>query len=327
MPVHIDSPEFRRARQALHRLQPAPFEIIIVLDGGSSILKDKITAEGFRCIKLPHSHGAATARNAGARSAQGEWLLFVDADVELAAGALAILHQGIDKHPEVQAFFGSYDDEPRAQGFFSQYKNLIHHFTHQQARENASTFWSGCGAVRKETFLTLGGFDEKFKAASIEDIELGYRLKRAGHQIRLLKKLQGTHLKKWTFANLLHTEIFARARPWSQLIWRSKSLSNDLNLDYPARIKTALVFIQCLMFPALWFEAGGHALTIISISGVLWFLMEWRLFNFFTCKRGRKFAFKALAWQWFYYIYSGLTFIIVGIHENCTARQLPKTTS
>jgi hypothetical protein len=81
------------------------------------------------------------------------------------------------------------------------------------------------------------------------------------------------------------------------------------------------------MFPALWFESGGHALTIISISGALWFLMEWRLFNFFTCKRGRNFAIKALAWQWFYYIYSGLTFIIVGIHENCTAQQLPKTTS
>ena len=323
MPAHRDDQEFRRARQALQQLQPAPFEIIIVLDGSRLKLQEEIEKEGFTCIRLPLSCGAATARNTGAQQAQGEWLFFVDADVELATNALSVLNKGIIKHPQSKAFFGSYDDQPGVQNFFSQYKNLTHHFTHQQAREEAFTFWSGCGAIKKQVFAELKGFDENFKASSIEDIELGYRIKKAGYSIRLLKNLQGTHLKKWTFANLLHTEIFARARPWSKIIWQSKSLVNDLNISWSARVKTALVFIQCLMLVSLWFGAGKNAGIIIGTAGISWFFMEWQLFNFFSRKKGRRFAVKALAWQWFYYLYSGLTFIAVGFYENFIANRRP----
>ena len=45
-------------------------------------------------------------------------------------------------------FFGSYDDTPTDRGFVSRYKNLLHHYVHQTARREASTFWTGLGAVR-----------------------------------------------------------------------------------------------------------------------------------------------------------------------------------
>ena len=65
--------------------------------------------------------------------------------------------------------------------FLSQYKNLVHHFYHHRGKREASTFWSGCGAVRKQAFLDAGGFDvERYTRPSIEDIELGYRLIKAG---------------------------------------------------------------------------------------------------------------------------------------------------
>ena len=80
MPAHRDDQDFRLARQALQQLQPAPFEIIIVLDGSRLKLQEEIEKEGFTCIRLPLSCGAATARNTGARQAQGEWLFFVDAE-------------------------------------------------------------------------------------------------------------------------------------------------------------------------------------------------------------------------------------------------------
>jgi hypothetical protein len=50
-------------------------------------------------------------------------------------------------HPEVDAVFGSYDDAPRAPNFIAQYKNLFHHYVHQHGKEEASTFWAGCGTV------------------------------------------------------------------------------------------------------------------------------------------------------------------------------------
>ena len=99
--------------------------------------------------------------------------------------------------PNLAALFGSYDDEPFESNFLSQYKNLFHHYVHQTAKVDASTFWSGCGAIRREVFLAIGGFEENYRRPTIEDIELGYRLKKTGHRIRLLKELQVKHLKRW----------------------------------------------------------------------------------------------------------------------------------
>ena len=80
----------------------------------------------------------------------------------------------------------------------SQYRNLLHHFVHQEGNPEASTFWAGCGAVRRAAFDAVAGYDEaRFRRPSIEDIELGYRLRRAGYRIRLDRDLQCTHLKRW----------------------------------------------------------------------------------------------------------------------------------
>ncbi len=52
--------------------------------------------------------------------------------------------------PGLAALFGSYDDSPAAPGLVSQYRNLLHHFVHQQGAflddtRPAHTFWTGCG--------------------------------------------------------------------------------------------------------------------------------------------------------------------------------------
>jgi GT2 family glycosyltransferase len=140
------------------------------------------------------------------------------------------------------ALFGSYDDAPAATNFLSQYKNLFHHYVHQIANEEASTFWGACGAIRREVFLKLGGFDESYHQPCIEDIELGYRLKRAGYRIRLLKTLQVKHLKHWGVKSLLKTDFFQRALPWTELILRDRRLVNDLNLKTSSRVSVASIY-------------------------------------------------------------------------------------
>ena len=124
-----------------------------------------------------------------------------------------------------------------AQGiFFLRYKNLFHHFTHQQANSQASTFWGACGAIRREIFLAAGGFDENYRKPCIEDIELGYRLTAAGHRIKLVKSLQVKHLKRWGWLSLLKADFFQRALPWTELILRDRRFISDLNLRISSRI-------------------------------------------------------------------------------------------
>lgn len=173
-------------------------EIIVVDDGSTDNTGEVAAAAGARVIPCKGPHGPAAARNVGAHEANGDLLWFVDADVVPKIDAARRVRQALANR-EYAAVFGSYDDTPPARNFLSQYKNLVHHHYHQQIRSSVSTFWAGCGAVWKETFLALGGFDVSYNRPSVEDIEFGYRLRAAGGLIRQAPELQGSHLKLWTF--------------------------------------------------------------------------------------------------------------------------------
>ena len=164
--------------------------------------------------------------------------------------------RAFEYEPDMAAVFGSYDATPAAPNFLSQYKNLMHHHIHQEGNHLASTFWSGCGAVLRSVFQEMNGFNARMYARPcIEDIELGVRLRKAGHKIVLDKDIQVTHLKRWSFGSILKADIFDRAIPWSQLICREGKLPNDLNVKRIHRGSAAIAWALLLAFGvACWYE-------------------------------------------------------------------------
>ena len=74
-------------------------------------------------------------------------------------------------------------------------------------------------AIRRDVFLDLGGFEPAFAGASIEDIALGYRMVLLGHRIRFVPDIQLVHLKGYTLAQMVRSDIFHRAIPWTGLIF------------------------------------------------------------------------------------------------------------
>ena len=216
-------------------------EVIVVDDGSTDGSKQMAETMGAKVLSSGGRLGPGGARNQAANSALGDILWFVDADVVVHSDAARRLAIGFDVE-QIVAVFGSYDSNPPARNFFSQYKNLVHHYYHNRAKDEAHTFWSGCGAVRRAAFLSCGGFDvERYQYPSIEDIELGHRMIKAGGRIRLLRDVQCTHLKVWRFWNLIHTEIFRRAIPWSRLIVTSgEGIPNDLNVGVAEQARAVL---------------------------------------------------------------------------------------
>jgi hypothetical protein len=168
---------------------------------------------------------------------------------------------------------GSYDSTPAVSHFVSQYRNLLHHHAHQSSPGKASTFWAGCGAIRKSVFLEFGGFDEMYAAPAIEDIELGYRLSHAGRKVILCPEIQVKHLKQWTLRNMLRTDFVYRALPWTELTLRSRELPDTLNLRISQRISVVLVFLvvlQAAILTVIWhvyFLVPLFAMFFIALSG------------------------------------------------------------
>lgn len=290
-----------------------PGSDIIVVDDASTDETPSLAARtGVRVFRLTKNSGPAAARNYGARQAQGDILFFVDADVVVAPGAIRHVGKVFEEHPDLAAVFGSYDDRPRAKGLVSQYRNLLHHFVHQNGNPEASTFWGGCGAIRRSAFEEIGGFDEnRFPRSSIEDIELGYRLRQASHRILLDKTLRGTHLKRWTLRSLIRTDIMCRAVPWSRLLLESKKPFDDLNFKRGQRLSSALVGLASLFLLLAPFRVELLALSATALLGVV--VLNQELYAFFFRQRGLLFAVACVPLHLLYYLYTGLSYLFVWI--------------
>jgi GT2 family glycosyltransferase len=229
--------------KALNGSACAPFEIIVVDDGSKDSTREIAATFGVKILSTERRMGPSFARNLAARAATGNVLFFLDSDVCVNADTLLQISRCFEADPQLDAIMGSYDNDPAAQDFISQYRNLMHSYVHQTGAELASTFWSGCGAIRRNIFLEHSGFNESYGRPAIEDIELGYRLIRGGCKIVLDRTIQVTHLKRWTFWSLVKTDILDRGIPWTELILRDRFMPNDLNLQLSQRVSVALVFI------------------------------------------------------------------------------------
>jgi glycosyltransferase involved in cell wall biosynthesis len=236
VPVHNDAAHLRLCLKALAASTCGDFEVLVVDDASTDDTPAVAAEFGARLVRLGQKSGPAAARNAGAAQARGEYVLFVDADVCVHPDTIARVAATFEAQQGVAAVFGSYDRHPGEPNLLSQYKNLFHHFVHQQAHREAATFWAGCGAVRRAIFLEAGGFDERYRRPCVEDIELGMRLVAAGHRVVLEKAIQVQHLKRWNLWSMVQTDVADRAIPWTELIFRDRSLPDDLNLKRSQRL-------------------------------------------------------------------------------------------
>lgn len=306
VPAHKAGPILRTCLSSLANTNPSPDEVILVADGAGEGIRELAGEFGVQLLSYPFPGGPARARNMGAFHARGDLLLFVDSDVMVPPDVIARVRLAFVQDPQPAAIFGSYDDEPAAGNFLSQYKNLFHHYVHQTSNEEASTFWGALGAIRRDVFMELGGFDERYRRPCIEDIELGGRIKKAGHTIRLSKTLQGKHLKIWKALPLLRSDFFDRALPWTDLILRNRGLINDLNLRSSNRLSVALVYALIgMLIAAFWHPA---ALGIAGVIFAAFLAFNLPLYRFFWSKRGFWFVIRAVPWHCIYYLCCGLAF-------------------
>ncbi|RME02616.1 MAG: glycosyltransferase [Deltaproteobacteria bacterium] len=256
---------------------------VIVVDDGSTDASAEV-AERFAVRLLRERHrGDAVARNRGAKEARGKILLFLDADVVIPPGTLDRIVSAF-QNPTLCALVGAYRPDTPARGTAARYKNFLHHHTHLNAPRNFPSFWTGLGAIRREVFERLGGFDPRF--APISDVHLGVRLTRAGGKIRLDPTVQVTHLKPLTWWGLLWMDYRDRAVPWTRIMLHERTWIRGLNTGLS---QVGSLLSVWLLPGALWMGWRNEApisplLPLLFLS--LFFLGNWR----FLCAFHRRYG-------------------------------------
>jgi len=307
MPTIDWGPTFQRCvRAAAASLSPSD-QLLVVFDGSSPDPPAWLLTTGATLLRTEYRQGPAAARNLGAAQACGPILWFVDADVEIHADAGDLIRAAFTTDPGLAAVFGSYDADPPAPGLVSRFRNLLHHHTHTSHPGPASTFWAGCGAVRRDRFLALGGFDaQTYPHPSIEDIDFGLRLHRTGEGILLDPAIQGTHHKHWTLGRMLHTDIQRRAIPWSRLLLTQDIPTTPLNLDPTAKVSSLLVLVTLLSAAASLFHPSLWPVPLASIGWIT--VLNRRFYGLCVQRGGARLGLAAIGLHGLYFLYSVLCF-------------------
>lgn len=233
---------YYNAPQKLERLldsiakskRPPPYEVIIVDDGSTSLPGTDFTRtasrkgrafgkiQDVRVVTLQRNFGPAIARNRGASAAKGEFIVFLDGDVEVFPDTLYEIAKVFHDDPDVVALTGVWVKEQRSKDFFPNFKALRDWSYWINERDKSGYYFlfsTRIASIKRAVFGRLGGFDETYPAPLVEDIELTYRIARryaiifAPH-VRVRHEFEGF----WPIAK----KYFLRAYYWTKLYTNRK---------------------------------------------------------------------------------------------------------
>jgi glycosyltransferase involved in cell wall biosynthesis len=315
--VHNGGIALRRCLAALANNRDQ-FGEFLVVDDGSTDESAKYAAEFGACVlRVGSRRGPANGRNIGASAATGDVVVFLDADVCVQDDTIPKIRQRFENDPDLGAVFGSYDSEPDALEFTSQFRNLLHCYIHQTSKHRASTFWAGCGAIRREIFLEYHGFDISYSVPCIEDIELGMRLVKKNVNIALDPTILVKHLKRFTFPGMVANDIRQRGIPWTLLILASQKMPNDLNLSLGSRTSVALTALLCLLSGLFAFSALMSAKALLFPEALLWTMVLGSIvavnlpfYSFLAARRNYRFAVGSIPLHLVYFFACGTAFVL-----------------
>lgn len=161
-----------RAIQSVFDQNSDDWELIIVDDGSTDdtlqVISPFVKELNFSYF-FQENAGVSQARNFGAEKAVGEWLIFLDSDDELEIDSLFQFSNRLESNSFTQVVQGSY--------LFVEGKSTII----RNVKLGEVGFVSGSFVIKKELFITIGGYDPKLKFG--ENTELKFRLDKSNIKI------------------------------------------------------------------------------------------------------------------------------------------------
>jgi glycosyltransferase involved in cell wall biosynthesis len=163
----------------------AAHELLVVDDGATDATPDVAERFGVRLVRHGERRSLNAARNTGVREARADVIAFVDDDVFVPPGWLDALVEGVERHPEAEAFGGPI--RPRFEGQAprgcGREDPPITTLDLGPDDVEATMVWGANFAVRRSAIERIGRFDESLDRAHGDEEDWLLRLRAAGGQI------------------------------------------------------------------------------------------------------------------------------------------------
>ena len=247
---------------------PADRRELIVVDDGSRDGTAAVARDAGARVVSETGRGPAAARNAGARAASGDLLLFTDADCVPDPDWIARLVAPF-RDPDVVATKGAYrTEQPQLVARFAQaeYEDKYRRMRHFPTIDFVDTY---SAAYRRDAFLLAGGFDERYRQAANEDLDLSFRLAEQGSRMIFVPDALVRH----TFPTRLRD--YARRKYkvgyWKPLLHRDhpEKAKSDSHTPGTLRLQIVLAALAgALAVPGLVWRPAGWGLAAALIGHV-----------------------------------------------------------
>jgi GT2 family glycosyltransferase len=180
MPAYNAEATIGTALRSLLAQESAFSREIIVVDDGSTDRTAEI-AESFEAVRVirQSNAGPAVARNAGVEAAGSEIVLFIDSDCEASPDWLDTMLEPFanDRVSGVKGAYRTRQREFAARFVQLEYEDKYDRMARHEFIDFVDTY---SAAFRREVFATSGGYSSEFTTACAEDVDLSYRMERAG---------------------------------------------------------------------------------------------------------------------------------------------------
>jgi glycosyltransferase involved in cell wall biosynthesis len=184
IPVFNGSATLRQAIDSVLDQGSCSLELIVVDDGSTDSTPAIIESYGAQVQQIRQSNaGPAAARNAGVRSARGEYLAFLDADDQWLPGMLDRAIVMLDSHPSCVMAYGNLlmvDSEGRSLAACLINGEYAHAPSMEEILGRMWPIMPSATLIRRLAFNACGGFVEEFRGAGFEDAFLWLRLREQG---------------------------------------------------------------------------------------------------------------------------------------------------